>query len=763
MSINKHPSHWLSILLASCMLWASVASTFTQPALAQYPGNSDQAQPLRLDSQSDSGIPQKGASPVASYKILLPLVIYQRPTIESGAWPMAGANPQRTSWTPEEVRGQLEPAWYRPLEPYIPAKAQLIAAYNMLYVSTAKGLYAFNADNGAQEWVYPTEMPLGNSPTIYDQVAYVGGFDNKIHAINALTGQGLWTFEGTAGFDTNPLVLDNVIYMGGRDGYFYAVNAGSDLQAGTLLWKYKTGGPIHFSAAYKDGMVYFASDDGYAYALNALTGQQAWRSAKLPSAGFHSWWVVVQGDVVILSANRPYRQRTQPQVDVNSDYTLGEPGLPEYGYVNPLTNGTINVAPEVEYFTEHPSLKSFYVLNRSTGKESSILPARSLGTHSGNRYPAVIAPDGTVLTVNSFSTDKYGQGITRWNVGSTSIRPAHKVGITAPDEPMAFSMGGNLIYYVMCCDRSGGSVDLQSGVGTNYFGYNLDELIPGYDEMYAGSFEANAVSVYGGWNGVYGVHGDQNPPIPYKGKLFMHRSNAIIAWSTTGGAHALPLARTVPTQDPVQPVNVDALKQNLATEVQKMISAGHLRPGFGVDGLFSRAGQTEVGDNLSDYWHNPADTILVLSKARNYLTPTLQQQLKTYLYSEMTNYPPCAVTTVGYQTGAGREWFDLPPEVQADFPNSPANMYSSMGFPGWTGPDWRWTPQTQYALWKYAQSFGLTPAEVKALFSATCRSRLTAPPADSVLAEYPHAHNAWIAGYRGYMELEKLSWGNHEH
>jgi hypothetical protein len=34
---------------------------------------------------------------------------------------------------------------------------------------------------------------------------------------------------------------------------------------------------------------------------------------------------------------------------------------------------------------------------------------------------------------------------------------------------------------------------------------------------------------------------------------------------------------------------------------------------------------------------------------------------------------------------------------------------------------------------------------------------LTQPPDDATLARLPHAHNAWIAGYRGYMELEKLA------
>ena len=38
------------------------------------------------------------------------------------AWPMAGANPQRTSWTAANISGGLSLDWYRTITPYIPAK-----------------------------------------------------------------------------------------------------------------------------------------------------------------------------------------------------------------------------------------------------------------------------------------------------------------------------------------------------------------------------------------------------------------------------------------------------------------------------------------------------------------------------------------------------------------------------------------------------------------------------------------------------------------
>jgi outer membrane protein assembly factor BamB len=197
------------------------------------------------------------------------------------------------------VRGKLKPLWFKPFEAYILQRVQIIAENETLYISTANGLYALDAGSGQEKWVYPTELPLGHSPTISKGIAYVGGFDHKLHAINARTGRGVWQFEAGAGFDTNPLVVNDKVYAGNRDGNFYAIyTEGSD--AGQIAWKFKTGGPIHFSAAYAQGVVYFASNDSYAYALNAETGSLVWKSQKLPGSGFHSWWPVIYRDWVVL-------------------------------------------------------------------------------------------------------------------------------------------------------------------------------------------------------------------------------------------------------------------------------------------------------------------------------------------------------------------------------------------------------------------------------------------------------------------------------
>jgi hypothetical protein len=326
----------LFVLLVSIVLLSgstSVAETVSTQAEAPPPrtvlGSEVDGQSLQAVIQSD-------------HQIYLPIM--QGLSLGKG-WPMLAANPLRTSWTEEEVRGNLSVEWYRPIEPYIPYKVQPIAANGNIYVSTARGLYAFSAGNGGLIWVYPTEVPLGHSPTIAivngRSIAYVGGYDRKIHAIDANTGQSIAGYNpylAEAGFETNPLVINNTIYAGSRDSYFYALDA----VTGSLKWRYKTGDAILYSAAYKDGVVYFASNDARAYALNATNGSLIWRSPKLPGSGFHSFWPVIYTepasgeDYVIFTSGENYRFKVMNLVIEESNTIYS--GLPTGSLIGPTSN-----------------------------------------------------------------------------------------------------------------------------------------------------------------------------------------------------------------------------------------------------------------------------------------------------------------------------------------------------------------------------------------------------------------------------------------
>ncbi|MCL5411957.1 MAG: PQQ-binding-like beta-propeller repeat protein [Patescibacteria group bacterium] len=771
-------------------------------------------------------------------------------------WFTVGGNYQRTSWVNSdaqnqtEIRGNLNVEWYQPIEPYIPYKVQPIFANNTAFISTSKGLYAFDLTSTSTQtkvkWVYPTEMPLGNSPTVVTVnnrlTAYVGGYDKKIDAIDANTGTdipGYTPYEAEAGFETNPLIINNIIYAGNRDGYFYALDA----VTGALKWKFKTDGPILFSGAFKSNTLYFASNDMYAYALKADTtnpnGEQIWKSAKLPGAGFYSFWPVIYTekqtgkDYVIFGGGDNYRTSdltaanvgaSSPYAEISTEHgaeaqylfptcyndsSNNPPTCPVGNLISPVatasasdtfwTPGTqlLDASKASTYFETYPQRRTSLILDASNGQEYTY-DANGNGkpeyapftltnvTSSGNRYPAIVGGDNILYSTNTYISGSWipRGDLVGWKFGTNQISRVQSIGVGhAIDEPMSFAGGGKLIYWSLCGDREAGAFDItlpygQQNRGWNYYIYDLmRRAAPDYDPMYNNGNpvhynDMNGWQVYSGKNqsknGVYGKHStSQSPPTPYKGMLYMIRGNTLLAWKPgIASGTKLALAAIVPVQNVPNVPTVAEIKQRLESEIQKMLAVGPLRPGYHSISLADSRGEgrytneKEFGE-IFDYFQNPADTIYTLTSAYPYLSATTQQQVKNYLqnnYGPGSTYDFTRIVHVGWGTGAGREAFDIPAEDFAGFGtncHSPLNPSTTricaatfyQNFPAFSF----------YAAWKYAQIVGNGDQTTARNIFNSMSAKLETPPADSVLTLKPYWLNLYIAGYQGYLELQKMA------
>src|SRR3989338_5400089 len=356
-------------------------------------------------------------------------------------WPMAAHDSQRTNATPEQVTGNysantIKNLWYRPIEAYIPQHVQIIAVNGTLFISTSRGLYALDASTGAVKWTYDTEMPLGNSPTIYNGVAYVGGMDRRLHAVNIADGKLKWVFDQTklpagspmlAGFYSNPIVLTingkTTILTGNRNGTFYAITDNGS--SSSFLWSYKTDGSITQSPAYNNNTVYFASNDMYGYAINATTGSLVWKSAKLPGASFHAYWPVIYQDKIVLTTELPYRVGPKPSIN---SVLVGTTSYDNYGYMeladltqnyglngnlptanlsgDPWATGKtiVNATSYVNYLNAKPARRTMFALNASDGAITTI-PVVWKGTRSGTIEPPIVGPDGTLYMDNIWTSN----------------------------------------------------------------------------------------------------------------------------------------------------------------------------------------------------------------------------------------------------------------------------------------------------------------------------------------------------------------------
>lgn len=715
------------------------------------------------------------------------------PPPSSSDWAMVAANPQRTSWSPEEVSGNTQLQWYRPIEGYIPQNSQVIAAGGLLYISTSSGLLALHAATGDLVWRFDTELPLGNSPTYADGVIYVGGYDRKIHALNALTGAHLWAFSGAgAGYDTNPLVVDDKVFAGNRDGKMYAIGAHNTAQQGQLVWQHQTGGAIHFSAAYSNGRIYFAASDNFAYALDADSGQRVWRSDRLNGLQFHSWWPVVFRDMVIFPVSPAYRSGMSPGTRSVSDDSGTPFGLyrdiqlydlfpdmvegtllgPEVG-ARPWANGypVIDASRVTEYLEANPAVgahvhkpwrRMMVALNVSDGSEFTFdsdqdghpeyMPVTDWGAGSGNRYPAIVGPDNILYFSNLYQccSDEKGR-VMGWQPGEPSMLSVMG-GLGAIAEPQAISAGGSVIYRNLCCDRVGDWFNMQQpGQTRQLWSYNLDELAPDYDQhtwtilpgwprlkgWYTGDSDSN--------NAAYHNHGDQNPIVPYEGRLYVHRSNTIFAFGPGSGPGRLPLIEAAAPDVAGSSLTEQQLVARLQSEVQKMLDAGHLRPGYYNVAQF-------LGRGLEDYFDNPGDTIYTLARAYPHLPAAMQADVRNYLQSEFSTYfDPAMYASIGWADGAPREDMVMPPEVANALADFPARVGAGGGF------GWQYPQHNFYAMWKYAEIF---PGEASRVYDLA-KSRLQVPlpsfPVPDYLAQQPYEHNAWIAGYIGFLELQELA------
>ncbi len=198
-----------------------------------------------------------------------------------------------------------------------------------------------------------------------------------------------------------------------------------------------------------------------------------------------------------------------------------------------------------------------------------------------------------------------------------------------------------------------------------------------------------------------------------------------------------------------------------------ILAAGVLRPGYHDSGFYDLYGSGRQTDEralgeIFDYFQNPADTVYTLLLAYPHLSTATQQQVKTYLQD---NYGPGAKYDFTRIVHTG--WGPAPREKStmcrrksqdngASRTNHRTNRHPNQSAAGAaTGSIFRPSPFMQG---------GNTPAIVGEGDRAFAQDifdrmsdKLEAPLDDATLLEKPYWLNAYIAGYQGYLELQKLT------
>jgi outer membrane protein assembly factor BamB len=113
------------------------------------------------------------------------------------------------------------------------------------------------------EWGFATLNPVLSSPTVANNMAYVGTQEGYLYAVDLETGIERWGFAAQDQVFASASVAGDTVYVATMDGSIYALDAAT----GVTRWTYKTDGAIWSAVTVANGFVYAGSDDGTIYAI----------------------------------------------------------------------------------------------------------------------------------------------------------------------------------------------------------------------------------------------------------------------------------------------------------------------------------------------------------------------------------------------------------------------------------------------------------------------------------------------------------------
>lgn len=149
------------------------------------------------------------------------------------------------------------------LESYLIASPTVIN--DILYVGTYRSeVVAVDWKSKKVVWQYQGgDGEYRSSTAVTENLVVVGGRDKLVHAIDRKTGKKAWAFPTKSKVDSSPVVVGNRVFVGSNDGNLYELN----LNDGKELWKFNAGKPISASPAIGEGVLVIGSEsrDGKVY------------------------------------------------------------------------------------------------------------------------------------------------------------------------------------------------------------------------------------------------------------------------------------------------------------------------------------------------------------------------------------------------------------------------------------------------------------------------------------------------------------------
>jgi hypothetical protein len=351
----------------------------------------------------------------------------------------------------------------------IPTHTEPIVVAGSLYIGTYSGnLYCIDAVTGKIRWKCFLESPVLHSPCWNEGVLYVptaGG----LWAVQADTGVILWNFqENCRGFSGSPAVDSGLVLCGSRAGNFYALGTGD----GNVVWQLSVGVPIRSSVAVEAGVAYFGAEDMRVYAVEVLSGKLLWKSEKLWGQTFRDAFPLLVADKVVIRTNPVLNFGAH--IAAETAFLVRQAGLPDthwqtidkYLRSSKIFGSTEQIRKEQEairsWLRAEPWRQTFYILDARTGSSSVIAPVLYTGGCAAVGNPPAVAPDGRLIVLYRTALSNFSLGVAPFvgvgylDVNTGDIEPIfHEHGLQPPwntfwgtaDEAQSLTTGGSLVYF----------------------------------------------------------------------------------------------------------------------------------------------------------------------------------------------------------------------------------------------------------------------------------------------------------------------------
>jgi uncharacterized repeat protein (TIGR01451 family) len=210
--------------------------------------------------------------------------------VDSDEWTQHAHDPQRTSYSPEDISGPWHYKWQwngadengRGVPDWVPMRTlvQPITGGGRVYVvarSAGGGtdkIYALAKSDGAVVWSVAPGGRLWATPAYSDGVLFVPSDNNRLYKLNAQNGSTVASFPTDSPLKTPPLLVGNRIYVTSENGVLYAIDKDSMSQ----IWTYSAGADAATMPTYSASrnLLIFCDRDLYVHAVD-IDGQRVWR------------------------------------------------------------------------------------------------------------------------------------------------------------------------------------------------------------------------------------------------------------------------------------------------------------------------------------------------------------------------------------------------------------------------------------------------------------------------------------------------------